>query len=84
VQKATGQVPAELVREYSLPPALAHVWAWFCELSGARGAGMYSLAPITFQDIEAWARLTGHRPSPAEVGLLRQLDDVFREELNPK
>ncbi|MCP3065845.1 hypothetical protein LXT21_44465 [Myxococcus sp. K38C18041901] len=84
VAKATGKAPPALVGEYALPEALAHVWGWFCELSGARGAGGFSIAPISFQDIEAWARLTGHQPTPAEVVLLRQLDDVFRDELSPK
>lgn len=31
-------------------------------------------APIAYQEIEAWARLTGKRPRPWEVGILKALD----------
>lgn len=82
--KSTGEAPAELVGEHELPEALAHVWEWFCELSNARAPGAFSLAPISYQDMEAWARLTGAQPTSAEVGLLRQLDDAFRVEMTPK
>ncbi|NTX58150.1 hypothetical protein [Myxococcus sp. CA039A] len=82
--RATGEIPKALVCPHELPAPLAHVWEWFCQLAGARSAGAFSLAPISYQDIDAWARLTGHRPTPAEVGLLRQLDDVFRDEIQRK
>ena len=79
VERATGRAPPELVGECALPPALAHVWEWFCELSNARPAGFYAVAPLSYEAMESWARLTGHRPTPAEVALLRRLDDAFRE-----
>lgn len=34
-------------------------------------------SPITYQDIAAWARLTGRRPTPWEVSVLRDLDGLW-------
>jgi hypothetical protein len=62
------------------PEELSHLWEWFAELSRARPPG----GAITFSEVAAWCRLTGNNPSPAEVGLIRRLDDAFREEMTSK
>ena len=31
--------------------------------------------PLTYQEVQAWARLTQRHPSPDEVRLLMRLDD---------
>lgn len=84
MERATGETPADLVGEDELPGSLAHVWEWFTELSNARGAGAFSLNPISFQDIESWARLTGNQLTSFEVQLLRRLDEVFLVETSKK
>lgn len=61
------------------PEEAEHVWGWFLELSATRSAGFAAVAPVTFLEIRAWAELTGERPTPAEVRLIRRLDDSFRE-----
>jgi len=58
-----------------LPSEVAHIWEWFCELAAARTSGGMALNPITYPDIEAWARLTDSRPTPWEVSLLRRIDN---------
>ncbi len=87
LEAQTGETPEGLDGP-ELPEALAHVWLWFTELSNARQSGFSGVQPISFQDIDAWKRLTGAQPSPDEVALLRQLDDLFRrhvsEQLKPK
>jgi hypothetical protein len=50
---------------------------WFSTLSARRTIGM-AVNPITFSDIDAWARLMGVSPSPWEVTLLTRLDDAWR------
>ena len=60
------------------PPEVEHVLAWFVELSGRRTNGM-APNPITFTEIEAWARLTGRCPRPWEVRVITRLDDAVRE-----
>ncbi|NOK32337.1 hypothetical protein HMI49_03860 [Corallococcus exercitus] len=84
MERATGKPPPELLEAPPLPEALAHVWGWFAELSNARGAGAFTLNPISFPDMEAWVRLSGHRPTPFEVQLLRRLDESFLIEVSKK
>ena len=36
-----------------------------------------SANPLTFSEIEAWARLTGTRPSPHEIRLIKALDSAW-------
>lgn len=58
------------------PDFVLHVWGWFCDLSRARSGGM-GPNPIGYAEIEAWARLTGRRPTSFETECLRMLDDLF-------
>lgn len=60
-----------------LPFPLRHIWQWFFELSDARSSGGMGPASISYQDIAAWSRLTGHRPSPWEVSVIRDLDRLW-------
>jgi hypothetical protein len=59
------------------PPALAHVVRWFAELSSARGGSGFGANPISYAEIEAWARLTRRYPSSVEVALLRDVDSAY-------
>jgi hypothetical protein len=54
------------------------VLGWFGELAARRTAGL-SPNPISYVEIEAWARLTGRRPRPFEVHLITKLDDAAQE-----
>lgn len=62
------------------PPLRArfvHLWHWFQELHGARGSGMNGPAPITWPDLDAWARRTRRDPSPWECTALKAMDGAF-------
>lgn len=60
------------------PRALAYLWGWFIELSAARGRnGFGGLNALSYQELDAWARLSGIAPTPFEVGVLRRLDQAF-------
>lgn len=61
------------------PGAGRYLWEWFLELHAARGSTGFGPAPIGWQDIDAWARLTGRKPSALEVVALRALDTVYLE-----
>ena len=63
-----------------LPADAAHLWGWFCELAGARGSNGYGPNPIGYQDILAWATLTGTAPYPAEVSVILELDRLYLSE----
>lgn len=56
----------------SLPPEVAPIWAMFCDMSAARG----HMVPISYQEIEAYGRLTGAPLTPWEVEQIRALDIV--------
>ncbi|MEQ8347095.1 MAG: hypothetical protein RIB84_21210 [Sneathiellaceae bacterium] len=60
-----------------LPEEMGFLWAWFVELSGARGSGGLGPAPLTYPDIAAWSALTGVQPRPWQVALLKRLDFLF-------
>ena len=40
--------------------------------------------PITFGDIESWARLTGRNPNHWEIDVLRQMDRAALEQMAKK
>mgnify|MGYP001627226070 CR=1 FL=1 len=74
-----------------LPEEAEHIWAWFQELNLARTGSGFGPNPLSHAEIDAWARLTGRAPSPAEVQALRALDVCWlaaqakaREEAQPK
>lgn len=76
VERDTGITPKRLRDLPELPAELAYVWRWFCELHGARGGG-FGPAPISYQDIMAWAALTRVRPTLWEVGAIRAIDHEY-------
>ena len=59
------------------PPQFAYLLAWWGELSATRSAGLAGPAPISYLEVEAWARLTGRAPSIRQVGLLRAIDNAY-------
>lgn len=69
-------MPALLAAEPELHPAVEHLWSWFDQLSGTRGGG-FGPAPLTYQELDAWARLTDSRPTPWEVEQILRLDRLW-------
>lgn len=60
-----------------LPENGAYLWEWFCELSSGRGNNGFGPLPLSWADMDAWARLTGNCPEPWETAILRSMDGVF-------
>lgn len=51
------------------------MWRWFLELNATRTIGGHVPNPISFQEIEAWARLNWVDDlTPFDVSVLRRLD----------
>lgn len=66
---------AAIAQRPSLPDApveTAHVWVMFTDLSNARSVN----EPISYQDIEAYGRITGMMPTPWEAGQIKRLDGM--------
>lgn len=81
--KATGKRHPDLDPP-NVHPSHAHLLAWFDQLSDTRGGTHNGPAPITFAEIDAWARLYGRRLACWEIDTLRRMDDaclrVYAEE----
>ncbi len=76
VYQQTGVLPPEL-DEPEIPTSLAYLWQWFQELSFSRSSHGYGHNPLSYGDMDAWARLTGRRLDPWEVQALKDVDVVF-------
>lgn len=74
--RQTGIRPPELEGP-DLPLEGERLWGWFLELAGRRGVGAMGPAPLTYPDLDAWARLTRREPAPWEIWLLGRLDDTW-------
>jgi len=58
-----------------IPGSLTYLWNWFCDLASAR-AGR---SPLTWAEVDAWARLNAVMLRPWEVRMLRKLDRLWLE-----
>jgi hypothetical protein len=70
------------------PEPLAYIWSAFCEIVlGIQGNG-WAHPVITWECLEAWARLTDQALEPREVKTIIRLGalraDVLNERLNKK
>lgn len=72
-----GLAPEEAVEEPEVPFAGECLWTWFWEVSGARTSNGFCLLPLSWADIEAWARLTATSLSPYEALTLRRMDAAY-------
>lgn len=61
-----------------VPEGLAYLWDWFWELDAGRAEGFTGPAAFSYQELDAWARLTGRQPSPHEVQALMSIDLAVR------
>lgn len=83
VCKQTGKTPEELgfaLPEEAVPDVPEngeYLWAWFQELSSGRGNNGFGVLPLSWADMDAWARLTGNQPEPWETAILRSMDGAF-------
>lgn len=61
-----------------VPDAARHVWEWFWTLSSQRRSGMGGPEAIGWDEISAWACLTGTLTRPEEVAMLVAMDGAYR------
>jgi len=79
----TGKTAIELDGPH-FPSGLEYVWGWFCELDRARSGTGFGANPVSWQEIDAWARTRRLTLSTFEVECLTGLDQVRLEELAKK
>lgn len=73
-----GRLEPERLHGPPFPAGLEVLWTWFNELRATRSVGMGGLEPLTYREVDAWARLTDRRPKPHEVQALMRLDLATR------
>ena len=66
------------------PEELAYIWEWARDLHGRSGAGMAGLAPLSYQTIDAWQKLTGTVLTPLEVEALISVDGALLSAGRPR
>ena len=69
---------AALAAQPDLPEPIEYVWDWWEELSAGRAEGFSGPAPLSWLDIDAWARRTDRDPKPHEIWALFLLDATMR------
>jgi hypothetical protein len=61
----------------SVDPAAMYLYRWWLELHSARGGNGFGPEPISYTELDAWARLTRRSPTAEEVTALRTMDDAY-------
>ena len=78
--RQSGVKPPELEAP-PLPPLAAHIWAWFCDLSGERGNNGMGPSRLTARNIMDWCEFTATTLALWERRALRALDDAWIKSL---
>jgi hypothetical protein len=73
------QLEAKGVAVMAIPAGGELLWRWFLDLSRTRRAGLAGPEPISYSEIEAYARSTRWPIEPRHVAVLRAMDDVWME-----
>jgi hypothetical protein len=67
----------ERAADIQIPAGGELLWRWFLDLCGTRAVTMAGAQPISFAEIEAYARLTGWQIEARHVAVLRAMDAEF-------
>ncbi len=77
VWERTGVKPARLADAPALPDGLAAVWTAFCDLRNSCPSSGMGPGRITFSEIDAYQRVTGHYLPAWQVDAIRRVDATF-------
>jgi hypothetical protein len=81
VEKQSGRTPLAL-QGPEFPELLEYVWTVFLLLNNTRGQGFSGPAPISYQEIDAWQRMTHNTLLPWEAEAVKKLDAVYLRVVN--
>lgn len=56
-----------------------YLWSDFLELNDKRTNNGYTVNPISFQEIDAWSRITKTKITSNDVRIINKLDSIFLE-----
>lgn len=82
----TGQDVESVLESMGLaPPDIPEdgkiLWDWFWELSEGRGSNGFGWLPLTWTDMDAWARIAGIDLQPWQAGIIRAMDRAWLTEM---
>ena len=83
VREFTGQTPPELADEKALPVLAMDWWEMWIEMDKGRQVTM-NIQPISWVDMEAWARLSGRILTTLDVSALRAIDAAYVQVMSTK
>lgn len=73
------QLDAKGMVVMAIPAGGELLWRWFLDLNRTRRAGLAGPEPISYGEIEAYARASGWPIEPRHVAILRAMDDAWME-----
>jgi len=76
VERQSGRTPLAL-QGPDFPELLEYVWTVFLLLNNTRGQGFSGPLPISYQEIDAWQRMTKNTLLPWEIEAIKRLDAVY-------
>ena len=76
--KRSGLKVKELEYE-PLDPICEEWWEWFCELNSGRQSNGMGANVLGWGEIKAWAELTGNKPTPFDIEVIKRVDIAFIE-----
>jgi hypothetical protein len=68
-----------MLKSPGCPEEFAYLRDWLYQIYGRSGVGFGDVAPLSWQTVESWARITGNRPTADEVEMLMALDQTLRK-----
>jgi hypothetical protein len=79
VARQTRETPPELTELTAVrcPVLIEYLWRGFLELCSARGSGGFGPEPLSYFEIESWARMTRRTLTGWQVRVLKMLDAVY-------
>ena len=70
----------EELESVPLPSAAEYIWSIFLELSAHRTSGGFGPTPLSWQDLDAWQRVTKEPITARERAWVFELDRLFLED----
>jgi hypothetical protein len=78
------QLEGQGVRDIRIPSGGELLWKWFMALHKTRQAGMAGPQPISFTEMQSYARLTNQHIEPRHVDILVAMDQAYLETVYKK
>ncbi len=79
MERQLGKKAVQVADAPKLPPEGAYLWHYWLELHRARTGSGFAVNPLSYSEIEAWARLTDQAVTPWETRVIRAIDDTFMD-----